>query len=97
MPRIDRISGAKIATKISRTMNVSAPSATLSLRNRRQNSCSGDRAATGAFPATICVDAVVIGVQQIAGARSSTQIVSPLGVVSLPKFPEPTDNLHLAR
>ncbi len=64
---------------ISSTMNVAAASATLSLRKRRQKSCSGDRAATGALPATISIDAVVFSVQQIAGACSSTQILCPLG------------------
>ena len=48
-----RISGPKIATTISRTMNASATSATLSLRKRRQKSCRGERAATGDLPATI--------------------------------------------
>src|SRR3954453_17434439 len=38
-------SGAKIATRTSRTMNASAPRATLSSRSRRQNSCHGERAA----------------------------------------------------
>ena len=37
-------SGAAIATKISKTMKPSETSATRSWRNRRQNSCSGERA-----------------------------------------------------
>ena len=47
-PTRSRISGAKIATRTSRMMKIPAASATLSLRNRRQKSCNGERAATGA-------------------------------------------------
>ena len=42
------ISGANTAARISRTMNTSETIATLSLRNRRQNSSIGERAVTPA-------------------------------------------------
>ena len=48
-----RIGVARIAITISSKMKIPAASDTLSLRKRRQKSCSGDRAATGALPATI--------------------------------------------
>ena len=82
-----RIGRAKIATKISMMMNVPAASATLSLRKRRQNSCSGDRAATGALPVTISSTPLSSALQQIAGARSRTQIDCPLGWVAPPSSP----------
>ena len=43
------ISGAKIATRTSKTMKASAAIATLSRRKRRQKSCRGERAVIAAL------------------------------------------------
>ena len=53
-------------------MKPSATSATLSLRKRRQNSCSGERAATCCLAADHRVEAGVLRVQEVAcaGARA---------------------------
>ena len=53
-------------------MKTSATMATLSRRNRRQNSCSGERAATGLLAPDHLVEAGVLRVQEVAraGARA---------------------------
>ena len=74
VPRILRISGAKIATRISRTMKVPRGQRDLVLAEAApeelQRRTRSDRRLTG----DDLVDAAVLGVQQIAGASSRTQI-----------------------
>ena len=61
-----------------------AASATLSLRKRRQKSCSGDRAATGALPATISSTPLSSACSRSLAPVPVLKSISPLGVGSLP-------------